>query len=279
MTSMSLAQPHILGIDIGGSGIKGAPVDLATGQLAADRLRIPTPRKSTPQACADVVAKIVKRFADQIGDQPIGVTVPAPVVHGVVPMMANLDKAWVGVNADELFSERLGRPVVLVNDADAAGVAEARYGAARGNPGLVIVTTLGTGIGSAIIHDGRLIPNSELGHLQINGHDAETRASASAKAHARLSYKRWARRLEIYYSTVERLFWPDLFVVGGGVSRSHEQFLPLLSLSTPIVPAQLFNEAGIIGAAAVAAASSPAASGPTATRPRIHVGLWERPHH
>lgn len=253
MRGMTLAAAPILGIDIGGSGIKGAPVDLTTGELVAERLRIPTPKKSTPQACADVVAKIVEHFADQIGPGPIGITVPAPVVHGVVTMMANLDRSWVGVNVDDLFSQRLGHPVVLVNDADAAGLAEVLYGAARGNPGLVIVTTLGTGIGSAIINNGVLLPNTELGHLEIEGFDAETRASANAKAREKLSFKRWAKRLETYYSTVEKLFWPDLFVVGGGVSKSHDKFLPLLKLRTPIVPAQLFNQAGIVGAAAVAA--------------------------
>lgn len=250
---MTSAAAPILGIDIGGSGIKGAPVNLTTGKLVADRMRIVTPKKATPQACADVVAKIVEHFEPQIGDGPIGVTVPAPVVHGVVPMMANLDQSWVGVNADDLFTQRLGRSVVLVNDADAAGLAEVLYGAAANNPGLVIVTTLGTGIGSAVINNGVLVPNTELGHLEIEGFDAETRASANAKAREKLSFKRWTKRLQTYYSTLEKLFWPDLFVVGGGVSKSHEKFLPQLKLRTPIVPAQLLNSAGIVGAAAVAA--------------------------
>lgn len=263
----------VLGIDIGGSGIKGAPVDLTTGTLTADRLRIVTPKKATPEACADVVAKIVKKFAGQIGDGPIGLTIPAPVVHGVVTLMANLDQAWVGVNVDELLSERLGRKVVVVNDADAAGLAEVKFGAAKDNPGLVIVTTLGTGIGSALINQGVLVPNTELGHLEIEGFDAETRASASAKAREKLSYKRWARRLQTYYSTLEKLFWPDLLVVGGGVSKSHDQFLPLLDLNTPIVPAQLLNQAGIVGAAVFATADRPNPS-----RPRsVDHSLWERP--
>ena len=254
----SAAQP-ILGIDIGGSGIKGAPVDLDSGTLTADRLRIPTPKKSTPKACADVVAQVVDAFVDQIGDGPIGIALPAPVVHGTVPMIANLHSSWVGVNAEELFSERLGRHTVLVNDADAAGLAEVYYGAAKDHPGLVIMTTLGTGIGTALIMDGVLVPNSELGHIEIDGKDAETKASANAKAIEHLSYKRWAKRLQKYYTTMERYFWPDLFVVGGGVSKCHEKFLPLLDLNTPIVPAQLLNQAGIVGAA-VAAASADARS-------------------
>lgn len=257
MTAMTSDARPVLGIDIGGSGIKGAPVDLRTGVLTAERLRIPTPKKATPKACADVVAQIVDFFAPQISDATIGITLPAPVVHGVVTMMANLDQSWVGVNVDEFFSERLGREIVLVNDADAAGLAEVRFGAAKDHPGLVIVTTLGTGIGSALINEGRLIPNTELGHLEIEGHDAETRASAAAKAREKLNYKRWASRLHTYYTTLEKLFWPDLFVVGGGVSRSHEKFLPLLNLKTPIVPAELFNQAGIVGAAAVAVTAHP----------------------
>ncbi|MGI5950486.1 MAG: polyphosphate--glucose phosphotransferase [Brooklawnia sp.] len=250
---MNSSQRAVLGIDIGGSGIKGAAVDLATGTLIGQRLRIPTPRKSTPKNCAAVVTEIVAHFADLTGDSPIGITVPAPVVHGVVPMMANLDKSWIGLNVDSYFTKRLGRQVRLVNDADAAGLAEVRYGAARGHDGVVLVTTLGTGIGTALINRGVLVPNTELGHIEVKGHDAETRASAAAKTRARLSYKRWAHRLQAYYSTLEMLFWPDLFVVGGGVSRDAERFLPLLELKTPIVPARLLNQAGIIGAAAVAA--------------------------
>lgn len=284
MTSMfpmtSDARP-VLGIDIGGSGIKGAPVNLTTGELTADRVRIATPKKSTPQACAAVAARIVKQFADQLDDGPIGITVPAPVVHGYIPFMANLDQSWIGINADEMFSEALGRHVHLVNDADAAGLAEVRYGAAAGHPGLVIVTTLGTGIGSAIINRGVLVPNSELGHLEIEGYDAETRASAAAKAREKLSYKRWARRLQTYYSTLEMLFSPDLFVVGGGVSKSHDRFLPLLELRTPIVPAQLLNQAGIVGAAAVAEADEagvvPAAVVEAVAAGPVDVERWDSP--
>ncbi|WIY82799.1 polyphosphate--glucose phosphotransferase [Propionimicrobium sp. PCR01-08-3] len=254
---MTSRSQLVLGIDIGGSGIKGAPVDLTTGEFAAERIRIATPKKATPKACADVVAKIAEKFSDQFGNEPIGIALPAPVVHGTVTMMANLHSSWEGVNAEQLFTERLGRKTVLVNDADAAGLAEVYFGAAKGHPGLVIMTTLGTGIGTALIMNGVLVPNTELGHIEINGHDAETKASAHAKANEHLSYKRWSKRLQKYYRRLEKYFWPDLFVVGGGVSRSHEKFLPLLELSTPIVPATLFNRAGIVGAAIAASDQIP----------------------
>ncbi len=242
-----------LGIDVGGSGIKGAPVDLETGQFAADRLRIPTPSKSTPKAVAEVVGQIIEHFGDTIGDAPVGLTIPAPVVHGRVPFIANLDKKWTGLDADAFFTETLGRPITLVNDADAAGLAEVRFGAAGGHPGLVIVTTLGTGIGSAIIHRGVLLPNTELGHLELDGYDAEKRAASSIKDKEGLSYAKWAKRLQRYYSHLEMLFSPDLFVIGGGVSKDWDQFGPLLELRTPAVPAKLRNQAGIIGAAMAAA--------------------------
>lgn len=239
----------VLGIDVGGSGVKGAPVNLEEGGFAEKRLRIPTPEKSTPKNVAKVIGEIVSHFADRVSDGPIGLTIPAPVQHGKVPFIANLDQSWTGLQADEFFSDKLGRQVVLVNDADAAGLAEVHFGAAKGHPGLVILTTLGTGIGAAIIHRGVLIPNAELGHLEIDGYDAEKRAASSAKDREGLSYPEWAKRLQRYYSFVEMLFSPDLFVVGGGVSRDSDQFLPLLRLKTPIVPAKLRNKAGIIGAA------------------------------
>ena len=241
-------QP-VLGIDIGGSGIKGALVDLAAGDFAAPRLRIPTPSKSTPANVADVVAQIVAEFADQMGDGPIGITIPAVVTHGVTRSAANIDKSWIDAPAEKIFSDRLGRSVVLVNDADAAGVAEVKFGAARDHQGLVLMTTLGTGIGSAILYRGVLIPNSELGHLEIDGHDAETQAAASIKTLLGLSYSEYVGRLQRYYERVEALFWPDLFVVGGGVSKDSDKFMPKLVLKTPIVPAALRNRAGIIGAA------------------------------
>jgi polyphosphate glucokinase len=239
----------VLGIDIGGTGVKGAPVDLATGELAADRLKIKTPKPATPEAVADVVEEIAGQFSGSLGESPIGIAIPAVCQHGVARSAANIDPSWVDTDVDALFTERLGRPVHVVNDADAAGVAEARYGVARDVPGLVILTTLGTGIGSAFLLDGKLMPNSELGHLEIDGHDAEHRAAQSAKERENLSYAQWAKRLQRYYSHVESLFWPDLFVVGGGISKSSDKFLPLLDLRTPIVPAKLRNQAGIVGAA------------------------------
>lgn len=236
------------GIDIGGSGVKGALVDLETGEFIGERVRIDTPQPSTPEAVADTCKEIV----DALGvepDVPVGIDFPAPIIHGVAPFIANLDQAWTGVNVEVLMTQHLGRPVTVLNDADAAGLAEVAYGAAKGHPGTVIVTTLGTGIGSAVIVDGTLVPNTELGHLEIDGYDAESRASSAQKDLQELSWKKWAKRLQRYYSHVEMLFSPDLFVVGGGVSKKSEKFLPLLDLKTEIVPAQLLNTAGIVGAA------------------------------
>jgi polyphosphate glucokinase len=242
----------VLGIDIGGTGVKGAPVDLETGTLVGDRMRIKTPKPATPDAVAEVVEQIADAFESSLGTGTIGIAIPAVCQRGVARSAANIDPAWVDTDVDDLFTKRLGRPVHVVNDADAAGVAEARYGVAKDVPGLVILTTLGTGIGSAFLLDGTLMPNSELGHLEIDGEDAEHRAAQSAKEREGLSYKDWAKRLQRYYSHVEGLFWPDLFVVGGGISKSSDKFLPLLDLRTPIVPARLRNSAGIVGAARLA---------------------------
>ena len=244
-------QPQPFGVDFGGSGIKGAPVDTATGEFAAERRRIETPKPATPEAVADVVAQLVDR-PEVASDAPIGVTVPGIVRRGVVRSAANIDASWIGVDADQLFTERLGRPVTVVNDADAAGYAEAVLGAAQGKEGLVVVTTLGTGIGSALIHEGVLVPNSELGHLEIDGHDAETRAANGVRERDGLSWEEWARRLTRYYGVVERLLSPDLFVVGGGVSKHAAKFLPLVEVETPLIPATLRNTAGIVGAALLA---------------------------
>ncbi|MEG3616563.1 polyphosphate--glucose phosphotransferase [Isoptericola haloaureus] len=240
------------GIDIGGSGIKGAPVDLTTGEFAADRLRIPTPDKSTPEAVVEVLAELVGSF-DLPDDAPIGVAFPAPLDHGVVRFIANLHKSWKGVDLPALVREATGHEVVAVNDADAAGVGEDRYGAAAGKDGVVLMATLGTGIGSALLVDGVLVPNTELGHLEIDGHDAETKASEAARDREDLSWEKWAKRLQRYFSTVEMLLSPDLIVVGGGVSKHHKKFLPLLDLRAEIVPATLRNRAGIVGAASLAA--------------------------
>lgn len=244
-----------LGIDIGGSGIKGAPVDLTTGELLQPRVKIATPQPSTPEAVAEIVDKIADEFTDDLpAHAPIGITIPGAVQRGIVRTAANIDKSWIDAEGAKLFSEKIGRHCHLVNDADAAGVAEQRYGAAKGHDGLVILTTLGTGIGIALLHNGVLIPNCEMGHIELDGYDAETRAASSAKDREGLSYKVWAtERLQPYYAHMEHLLWPDLFVVGGGVSRKAHKFLPLLQLRTPIVPAALENQAGIVGAAALAA--------------------------
>ena len=246
------------GIDFGGTGIKGAPIDLGKGEFAAERVRIKTPDKSTPKAIAEVFVELLDHFPECTG--PVGVTVPGVVHHGVVRSAANIDKSWIGTDADKLFSDATGREVHVVNDADAAGLAEVRYGAARDHSGLVILTTLGTGIGTALLYDGVLVPNSELGHLEIDGHDAESRAGNRARERDDLSWKEWAKRLQKYYRTLERLFSPDLFLVGGGVSKYAEEFLPLLDLDTEIIPAALLNNAGAVGAALYAAEGSHAAA-------------------
>jgi len=241
------------GVDVGGSGIKGAPVDLKTGKLVGERLRIPTPQPATPEAVAQVIGQIVNSFKLP-DDAPVGVAFPAPIDHGVVRFIANLDQSFTGVNLLELVSEATGRLVAVVNDADAAGFAEQRYGAAAGIDGTILVVTLGTGIGSALIVDGALVPNTELGHLEIAGYDAEYRAADSARERENLTFPQWAERLQDYFEKVEMLLSPDLIVVGGGVSKRYKEFLPLLQLRAPIIPAKLFNQAGIVGAAAFAAA-------------------------
>ena len=244
-----------LGVDIGGSGIKGAPVDLATGAFCTDRTKIATPQPSTPDAVSDVVARIVAEAAPHASPgAPIGVTFPGVLHGGAVGTAANVDASWVGVDIEQLLGAATGRQVAVVNDADAAAVAEHAYGAARGVPGVVLLTTLGTGIGTALIADGTLVPNTEFGHLEIDGHDAESRASSAARERDGLSFKHWARhRLQRYYDEVEKLLSPDLIVVGGGVSRKADRFLPHLTTRAPIVPAALRNSAGIAGAALLAA--------------------------
>ncbi|MCL2737103.1 MAG: ROK family protein [Propionibacteriaceae bacterium] len=237
------------GIDIGGSGVKGAPVDVATGQFAAPRVRIPTPKPATPRAVAATVGQVIDSFGDDVKDLPLGITVPSVVVGGVTRTAANIDPQWIDAPAEQIMVDQVGHPVTLLNDADAAGLAEIYYGAAKGQSGLVIVTTLGTGIGSALIYDGVLVPNCELGHLEIDGVIAEKRAAASARENEELSWGAYIQRLQAYYSRVEYLFNPDLIVVGGGISRNSDKFLPYLDLRTRIVPAKLRNKAGIVGVA------------------------------
>ncbi|MEU4447223.1 polyphosphate--glucose phosphotransferase [Actinosynnema sp. NPDC050801] len=241
------------GVDIGGSGIKGGLVDLEAGALDGERLRITTPTPSTPDAVADVVAEIVEKFN---WDGPVGVTLPCVVKHGVAHSAANVDKAWIGTDAAALFAERLGRPtdqVVVLNDADAAGIAEMRFGSGVDRDGLVVLLTFGTGIGSALFLDGKLVPNTEFGHLEVDGHDAEKRAAASVKEDKGLTWAEWTPRVSRYINVLENLIWPDLVIAGGGVSKKAEKWLPLLEVRTEVVAAALKNDAGIVGAAVAAA--------------------------
>lgn len=243
---------QIFGVDIGGSGIKGAPVDLDRGGLAETRHKVLTPHPATPDGVADGVREVVEYFG---WSDPVGITFPGVVTDGsTVRTAANVDKSWVDVDARALLVERLGGlPVTVLNDADAAGVAEMHFGAGRGRTGTVVLLTLGTGIGSALFTNGHLVPNTELGHLELNGHDAETRASTKARDDEQLSWERWARRVQKYLAHVEMLFSPELFIIGGGVSRKAHKFLPLIEdIKAEIVPAELLNNAGIVGAAMAA---------------------------
>jgi polyphosphate glucokinase len=237
---------QVFGIDVGGSGVKGAPVDLQTGDLAANRLRIPTPRPSTPEAVAGAIAQIVESHG---WNGPVGVTIPSVVRSGVVETAANIDDGWVGLDAAAMLSDRLEMPITVVNDADAAGLAEARYGAAKGVDGVVILLTFGTGIGSAYLHDGRLIPNTELGHLIFKGQKAEHYAAGRLVKRGELEIDWWARRVDELLGYIEELFWPDLFVFGGGISKRFETYSHHFTTQAPIVPAVLRNQAGIVGAA------------------------------
>lgn len=251
---MGSKATQAVGIDIGGTGIKGALVDLSAGALISERIKVPTPAGAEP----DDVLGAVKQVLDQLGVEdagvPLGVAFPAIIKRGRTLSAANVSHKWIGFEAESFFENGLGREIHFANDADVAGVAELRYGAAKGHDGLVLLTTLGTGIGTALLHDGKLIPNSELGHLQRAGHkrDAEAWTAYSAMERESLTWKQWAKRLQWYYSHLEFLLSPDLFIVGGGVSKHADEFLPLLDLKTPIVPAVHRNNAGIIGAAALA---------------------------
>jgi polyphosphate glucokinase len=239
----------VLGIDIGGTGIKGAPVDVEAGTLAADRFRIPTPDGATPAGVADVVGQIVEHFG---GDGAIGCTFPAVIRRGVARTAANVDQAWIGTDVQALFESRTQRSFVVLNDADAAGLAEMRFGAGRGHRGTVVVLTLGTGIGSAVFVEGVLVPNTELGHLEIRGKSAEHRASEKRREDEDLSWSKWAKRLNEVLAHIEALLSPDLIVLGGGVSKKADRFVHLLDTRAELVPAELQNEAGIVGAALAA---------------------------
>ncbi len=240
---------EILGVDIGGSGIKGAPVDTDTGNLIADRHRIETPQPATPDAVIDVVGELVDHFA---WDGLIGCTFPAIVKKGVTLSAANVDNSWIGYDAERALRQRTGCSLMLLNDADAAGIAEMEFGAGQGQDGLVIIITLGTGIGSALFHEGELLPNTELGHLEIRGKEAEKWTADSARKAKKLKWHAWGERLNVYLSHLEFLFSPDLFIIGGGVSKKFHKYERYLTTQARTVPAAMRNEAGIVGAALAA---------------------------
>jgi polyphosphate glucokinase len=246
---------HALGIDIGGSGIKAAPVDVTTGKLLADRQKVDTPRPALPESVSEVVKKFTAAFS---WSGPIGITFPGVVTDGVTRTAANMDPAWIGLDAAALFGKAAGQPVRVLNDADAAGVAEMRFGAGVDEKGTVLMLTFGTGIGSALFTHGMLLPNTEFGHVEIRGRDAETRASERAKVLHDLSWDKWAGRVDEYLQHIEAVLSPDLIIVGGGVSRQADKWVPQLTgIRARIVPAVLQNDAGIVGAA-MEAVSDPA---------------------
>ncbi|WP_059020356.1 polyphosphate--glucose phosphotransferase [Mycobacterium sp. M26] len=253
-TETGPGQHRGFGVDVGGSGVKGGIVDLDTGQLIGERFKLLTPQPSTPEAVAKTVAEVVRHF-EWTG--PLGVTYPGVVVNGVVQTAANVDKGWIGTNASEIIGAALdGQQVTVLNDADAAGLAEERYGAGRAESGVVVLLTFGTGIGSAVIHKGVLLPNTEFGHLEVGGKEAEHRAASSVKERKDWSYARWSEEVTKVLVAIENLIWPDLFIAGGGISRKADKWIPLLKNRTPVVAAELLNEAGIVGAAMAAAGNA-----------------------
>ena len=245
---------ELLGIDIGGTGIKGAPVDTVTGALLGERLRLLTPAPATPAAVSASVAEVVRHFA---WHGPIGCGFPAVIRAGQVRTAVHVDKGWIGCQAETLLQEATGCPVTVLNDADAAGYAEMRFGAGQGRHGVVLVVTLGTGIGTALFVDGCLVPNTELGHIEIRGKDAERRAAASVREQKGWGWKKWARRLDEYLQYLDGYLSPDLIIIGGGISEAHDKFLPLLTIETKVVAAHLENDAGIVGAALAALSQQP----------------------
>jgi len=249
MTARGTAR-QALGVDVGGSGVKGAIIDLDTGQLVGERLRLETPQPATPQAVTQTVAEVVRHF-NWTG--PLGVTYPGVVVDGVVQTAANVDSAWIGTNAADAYSQALGgRQVTVLNDADAAGLAEQRYGAGRNRSGVIVLLTFGTGIGSAVIHNGMLLPNTEFGHIEVDGKEAEHRAASSVKERKEWSYRQWTKEVTKVLVAVENAIWPDLIIAGGGISKKADKWVPLLENRTPVVAAELLNTAGIVGAAMAA---------------------------
>lgn len=241
----------ILGIDIGGSGIKGAPVDTLSGKLLTPRFRLPTPEGARPKDVAHLVAQVAANF-NWTG--PIGCGFPSVVRDGVIFSAANIHKKWVGANAQQLLSAVTGCPTLVLNDADAAGLAEMTFGVGQGQKGTVMIITIGTGLGSALFSGGQLVPNTELGHIKMDGQDAEWRASDAARKRDKLSWKAWARRFDEYLNYLEFLFWPDLFILGGGISKETDRYIPLLTVKARVAPASLLNDAGIVGAALAAQA-------------------------
>jgi polyphosphate glucokinase len=239
------------GIDIGGTGVKAACVDVTTGELTTERVRVLTPQPATPESVVPVVVSLVRNATYQ---GPVGCAFPAVMKNGVACTAANIDSSWIGTSVADAVSGQLDNAsVTVLNDADAAGVAEMRFGAGRDVPGVVVMLTVGTGIGSAVFLDGKLVPNTELGHLEVDGHDAETRASETAREEQGWSHKQWAKHFNRYLEVLEKLLWPDLVIIGGGVSKAPEKFMPLLESRATIVPATLANTAGIVGAALAAA--------------------------
>jgi polyphosphate glucokinase len=255
---------EVLGIDIGASGIKGAPVDTRTGEMTAERSRVPTPERADPEAVSEVVGQLVRHFS---WSGPIGCGFPAAVRHGRALTAVNISKDWIGESVTELFRQAVGRPVAVINDADAAGLAEIRFGAGRARAGLVMFLTLGSGIGTALFIDGRLVPNTELGQIEFRGKTAEQRAAAVVRKRQGLGWAKWARRLDDYLHCLEYYFWPDLMILGGGVSKKSEKFLPLLTLQTEVVAAQMLNNAGIVGAALAAVPQGAALAAEDKTHP------------
>jgi len=260
MATNTTKTGHFIGIDIGGTGVKGGIVNLEKGKLLGSCVRVATPQPANPDSIGAVVRQIVDELTagtEEVGhSSTVGVTFPGIVQHGISRSAANMDRTFIDFDISTYFAERLRRPVAVLNDADAAGLAEARCGAGKGISGTVLVITLGTGIGSALIFDGNVVPNAELGHISIDGSDAETRASAVARERDGLDWEEYSVRLQRYFSELEFLFSPQLIIVGGGISQRTDEYLPLLKLRTPIVPAKLRNEAGIFGAAIQAASTT-----------------------
>jgi polyphosphate glucokinase len=267
-----VADPRLaIGVDVGGSGIKAAVVDVDAGRFVSDRLRVPTPSPSSPDKVGASIGRLVKRLvaaADLGPNAPVGIGLPGVVLDGVLKTAANIDAAWVEYPITQKLSKSLKRPVTIVNDADAAGTAEMRFGIGAGKPGVVVLLTLGTGVGSAVFVDGKLVPNTEFGQMEIRGRPAERRSASVARTRRGLSWKAWAQDLDEHLIRIDELIWPELIILGGGVSKNADKYVPRLTVRPPVVPAQLRNDAGIIGAAVIAAETAERAGAePPGTEP------------